>query len=401
MATEQTRTPVGGTHPETAAVTNALRALDVRAPHTGEPYSEAMLLGIGGGLGAGYILWEFNEHKVRVLVLGFRNRWQYPVAYLQDLCDRIGVTATVHETGSRATAAAQLKAILAGGVPAIAWVDRAHMPYLRLPEALKGHIGHIVSICGTENGHVLVDDLAAQPFRVSWEELADARARIGSYKNRLLALEPRDDSIDLKHAVAAGLKDCVKHLSEPSTSFSLPTFRKWARTMTDTKNRKGWPVVFEDGRGLYGTLLSLFQSVEVDNNGGGALRGLYATFLREAAEVVQRRELGAIATRYDTLAGMWRDLAEAAAPDSVAPLGEAKALLREQYHLLMTRGDTAHTRLQAIADQLGVLQARHNKAFPLDTDGALALFGVLRDKLLAIYEAETQAVMALGRAIEG
>ena len=66
----------------------------------------------------------------------------------------------------------------------------------------------------------------------------------------------------------------------------------------------------------------------------------------------------------------------------------------------MTQGDTAHTRLQAIADQLGGLQARHNKAFPLDTDGALALFGVLRDKLMAIYEAETQAVMALGRAIE-
>ncbi len=98
---------------------------------------------------------------------------------------------------------------------------------------------------------------------------------------------------------------------------------------------------------------------------------------------------------------MWHDFAEAAAPDDVAPLGEAKGLLREQYRLLMTQGDTAHMRRQALANQLGVLQARHNTTFPLDADGTLALFGVLRDKLLAIYEAETHAVAALGRAIEG
>lgn len=401
MTTDQGRLQVGGTHPETAAVTNALWALGVRAPHTGAPYSEAMLLGIGGGLGAGYILWEFKEHNAKVLMLGFRNRWQYPVAYLQNLCDRIGVTATVHETGSRATAAAQLKAILADGVPAIAWVDRAHMPYLHMPEGLKGHIGHIVSICGTEDGHALVDDLAAQPLRVSWAVLADARARIGSYKHRLLVLAPRHSAIDLKPAVEAGLKDFVKHVSAPSESFSLPTFRKWARMMTDTKNSKGWPIVFKDGRRLYGTLLSLYEGVELVDNGGGALRGLYAAFLREAAEVVQRRELGAIATRYDALARMWHDLAEAAAPDGVAPLGEAKRLLREQYHLLMTQGDTAHLQLKALADQLGGLQARHNKTFPLNADGTLALFGVLGDKLLAIYEAETHAVAALGRALEG
>ena len=36
-------------------------------PHTGQPLSEAMVLGAGGGLGAGYILWEFKAHD--------RGRW--------------------------------------------------------------------------------------------------------------------------------------------------------------------------------------------------------------------------------------------------------------------------------------------------------------------------------------
>ena len=49
----------GGQHPETAGYKNILAYQGVKAPHTGKPFSEAMLLGIGGGLGAGYILWEF------------------------------------------------------------------------------------------------------------------------------------------------------------------------------------------------------------------------------------------------------------------------------------------------------------------------------------------------------
>ena len=39
-----------------------------------------MVLGVGGGLGAGYILWEFEAHHTPTLVLGFRNQWQYPDA---------------------------------------------------------------------------------------------------------------------------------------------------------------------------------------------------------------------------------------------------------------------------------------------------------------------------------
>ena len=52
-------------HPDTAAVANVLAHHGVVAGHTGEPLSEAMVLGIGGGLGAGYILWEFEAHGRR------------------------------------------------------------------------------------------------------------------------------------------------------------------------------------------------------------------------------------------------------------------------------------------------------------------------------------------------
>jgi len=66
---------LGGKHPETATMKNTLAALGVKAPHTGKPFTEKMLLGIGGGLGMGYILWEFKKHDSAILVMAFQNKW--------------------------------------------------------------------------------------------------------------------------------------------------------------------------------------------------------------------------------------------------------------------------------------------------------------------------------------
>src|SRR5512134_1185588 len=52
----------GGLHPETATLANVLANQGVVSGLTGEPLTEAAILGIGGGLGAGYILWEFKGH---------------------------------------------------------------------------------------------------------------------------------------------------------------------------------------------------------------------------------------------------------------------------------------------------------------------------------------------------
>lgn len=89
----------GGVHPETAAIANVAANLGVTAAHTGAPLSEAMVLGAGGGLGAGYILWEFQAHHARVLTLGFRNSWQYPDRWAAKTIERLGLRGEVLHTG--------------------------------------------------------------------------------------------------------------------------------------------------------------------------------------------------------------------------------------------------------------------------------------------------------------
>ena len=241
----------GGQHPETAAFTAALANQGVIAPHTGAPYSEAMLLGIGGGLGMGYILWEFKQGDLKILVLGMRNNWQYPVKFVEALGSRMNMPVQVLETGGKQRARQNVESALAAGVPAVAWVDPAQLDYAMLPAEADGCYGHVVTVAGIDAaGHVLVDDRAAELFTVDAAEFAAARARIPSYKNRVV-LFGKPGEFDLVEAVMAGLVDCAEHLHKKSDSFSLPAIRKWARLMTDTRNKKAWPVVFADRRGLY------------------------------------------------------------------------------------------------------------------------------------------------------
>ncbi len=331
----------GGIHPETAALTNILAAKQIVAPHTGRPFSEAMLLGISGGLGMGYILWEFQEHRtehnIKVLVLAFQNSWQYPVKYYEALCQRLGLTFSIPATGNTKVATQTLHAALARSTPVVAWVDGASMPYLQLPAALQGHFGHFVAVCGTEGDDVLIDDLAAQPFEVGADGFAAARARIGSFKNRLLVVEDAAASINLEAAIAQGIAFCAEHLSSDSESFSLPAIRKWAKLMTDQKNKKGWPVVFRDRRGLYSTLTSLFEAIELQGAPGG-LRGMYRDFLLEAANVVNNPRLQEPAEHYAALAKQWHALAEEALPDTVPQFKRAKQVLRERQHVLRKGG---------------------------------------------------------------
>jgi hypothetical protein len=397
MPTIATYKQFGGIHPETAGLTNILAAKQIVAPHTGKPFSEAMLLGISGGLGMGYILWEFQEHRmqhnIKVLVLAFSNTWQYPVKYYEAVCQRLGLKFSIPETGNKKVATQTLHDTLARSTPVVAWVDGASMPYLQLPEAMQGHFGHFVAVCGTEGDDVLIDDLAAQPFKVPAEALAAARARIGSFKNRLLVVEGAAADIHLEAAITDGIAFCVEHLSSDSESFSLPAIRKWAKLMTDPKNKKGWPVVFKDRRGLYSTLSSLFEAIELQGAPEG-LRGMYSDFLLEAAHVVNNPRLKEPAERYAALAKDWHTLAEEALPDSVPQFKRAKQLLRERHQVLLKGGEAWRT-TQPLTDELRGIRSECNLNFPLNDSEISTLFAALQTRIQAIYQAEVEAIKSL------
>ena len=261
----------GGLHPETATLANVLANQGVVSGVTGEPLTEAAILGIGGGLGAGYILWEFQAehrgkiHRGPVLTLGFRNQWQYPwiPGWTGKTLDRLGIEPDVHETGGAKGAREALDARLDAGVPVIAYVDLQSIGIWGQPDDLSGHDGLVVIVFGRDaDGSYLVDDRGRAPFRVAPAVMAAARGRIGSFKHRIVGLRTTPGPIPaerLRAAMRAGLEDQVDHLRSPSDSFSLPAWRKWGRLMTDERNAKAWPRVFADGHGLFGSLSAIHE----------------------------------------------------------------------------------------------------------------------------------------------
>lgn len=386
---------VGGCHNVTAALSNVLAAKGVKSPHDDKPFSEHMLLGIGGGLGAGYILWEFKQHESATIVLGFRNRWNYNVDFLTNLCNRIGINPTIHETSGKKTAADYLQTVLDSGEPCLAWVDKAHLPYQHLPEALKGYNSHTVGIHGQKDGQIVVDDLAAGPFMVLPEDFAAARGRIPSDKNRLMLVDT-PSRIDLKAAVSAGIQDCLEHLGRDSESFSLPVYKKWAKLITDRRNKKGWHVVFKERKGLYSTLRSIYEGIEHDSTEGYALREMYADFLEDASKILDNPALMRAAAQYHHAARAWDNLAEAALPDGVAALKQTKDLMTRRYEQYWHR-DLDGVR-ETSAD-LEIMQANYDPAFPMNDEQVDSLFNNLQDKLMLVYDAEVEALETLRQAV--
>jgi hypothetical protein len=392
----------GGLHPETANIANVLAHHGVTAE--GCPISEALVFGVGGGPGAGYILWQFKWASSAILTLGFRNQGQYVDAWTTKTLDRLGVRYQAEHTGAAVGAARRLTELLAERRPCIVRPDRAGLGYWRLPKELFGFGGHDVVVYAEHGGQVHLDDRNLSLLTVPRAALDAARARVGSYKNSLYAIDPATGTLPLaalRAAVRAGIDDCVAHLSSPSDSFSLPAWRKWSRLMTDTKNAKAWPRVFAEGKGLAGTLLSVWEGALPMGMTGGNLRGLCAEFLDEAAGLLGLEALRGPAEAFRGAARAWEAVAAAALPEHVPYLARLRALTATVRAAVADPAGAAREEADQAAADLWALRERLDRdpRLLLDDDDATELFGQLGAALADVYARETAAVGRLAAAV--
>jgi len=389
----------GGLHPDTAAIANVLAHAGMTGPD-GAPLSESLVLGVMGGLGAGYILWEFAHDDSRIVTVGFRNRCQYRDA----LCaafDRLRVPYNRHETGGTKGAARRLEAALDNGRPVLVWPDRYHVGYWHLPSQLDGHGGHPVVVYAQRDDRVYLDDRTLAPLSVSSDDLSRARARVGSYKHGLVEPQPEPGALDrdqLRIAVLEGIDDCVSQMSGSSSSFSLPAWRKWARLMTDRRHAKGWPSVFSDGVGLIGALLSVWEGASPAGMTGGSLRDLYADFLGEAQGLLEA-DLQRAIDPLRRAAHTWTELGDVALDHGnpeFATLRELTITIREA---IVAEGDDGRSEAAAAGEELWRRRVALDAACPLSSDEVEQLFERMGQTLKRIFELESAAVYELGASM--
>jgi hypothetical protein len=378
--TDQGWTLRGGLHPDTAAVMKVLADLGVHL-------SEAMILGLGGGLGAGYILWQFAAHDTTYLTLGFRHRWNY-LDWTDRALDRLGARYRVHTTAGVKGAAAELDAALAAGERAIVVPDRYLVGYWHLPAHLEAHGGHSVVAYAAVDDGVRIDDRNTRPLTVPADVLHRARARISSYRNRMVVVEHAERPEKLTDLVRDAVRECADHLGGTSASFALPAWHKWAKLMTDQRNPKGWPTVFADGSGLTTALLTVWETVEPVGMTGGHLRELYATFLDEVAPLLGEQATQA-AEAFRTAGQKWHAFAEAALPADVPEYARLRNLVAAVAEGVALGDHGAAVRAEAAAE-LWQCRAELDRRPPVAPD-----LGVLAEHLRAVHTAEREAVELL------
>ncbi len=400
--------PDVGVHPDTSALARVLGDAGIRGPDG--RLSEALLLGIGGGLGAGYILWEFapeTDHRPsphapggrRVVTIGFRNRWQYPERWLDTLLDRVGVEFRRDQTSGMLKARRQLDEAVETGHSVMVEVSVADLPYWHIPPEEAGEWGYPIAIVGADSDRYEVDDRNSGRLTVPVEAMATARGRIPSYKNRMVVVEPADalTADRLSGAVEAGLADAVEHLASRSDSFSLPAFSKWARMVTSDAG-KGWKRVFADRLGLWGALRSTHEAVSDTGILGGSL--LYAEFLDEAGAPVGLPALSEVAERYRHAGDAWDDVGDAALPDGFEPLREAVELSRRRREAVR-RGDAGDLEAAEAAMGLNGLADRFEPGLPLSDSEIDNILESLSGAVHAAYDAEVEAHSALSEVMRG
>ncbi len=404
----------GGLHPDAAVVANVLANSGVTGPDNA-PLSEAVVFGVMGGLGAGYILWEFSGRRgrstaslvepgstesahddSRVVTLGFRNQWQYHDRGVRAALDRLGVPYDRQTTSGARTAARHLDVPLDAGRPAVVWPDRGVLGYWQLPSDLSGHGGHPVVVIGRDGDRIQLDDRGSAPLTVTREVLDRARARVGSYKN--LLIDPLPDGMmitagRLRTAISAGIDDCTGQMLGTSTSFALPAWRRWGRLMTAAGDAKGWRQVFDDRVGLCGALLSVWEATSASGMTGGHLRGLYADFLTEVGPTVGI-DVGDVVHGLRDAAELWTQLGSIAigVEDQLCHLRDLTVTVRQ---CVAGDGDGGADEAAAAGTELWKRRAALDAECPLAPDAVEQRFSEMGDTLLRIHDVESRALSGL------
>ncbi|HMV87458.1 MAG TPA: DUF4872 domain-containing protein [Blastocatellia bacterium] len=404
--------PSGPLHfPGNVPATTALRILlanqGVRAPHTGEPFSEAMLFGIAGGIGIGVFSFYYEKEDLATFFIAGRHQWHDDEAYLRGALERFHIEPIIRETAGAKAADQQLQKALEQQGPCVAWVDAAELPHRAMPIQWSGGGYHVVVVHGLdrESDTALIGDLTNDPISIPLADLARARARIKKQKHRLLSVAPESAGKALPNLgdlVRGGLQHCHDGLLHPTlpgakNNGRLEALEIWAKRLHGSKEKESWERVFRPGPNLWRGLCSIHDFIEHYGTGGGLCRPLFADFLSEAAAALSNANLATLSEQYAELGRAWSELADAALPSDIPAFLEAKTLQTRKAELLHDGAPAEDVR--AIRRRLDGLAKEARERFPLSNADCADLREQLQTRILNLYEREVAALAATLKAI--
>jgi hypothetical protein len=389
----------GGQHHESTLAAHLLRQAGYAAPHTGVPFSEAMVCGLGGGIGFMYAVFEYRGWQPMMTIVA----QHHPEPWLPAVFGRLGVGYTEQHSSSTRPALAALHRALDDGQPVSCTVDLTALPW-HAGVLAHSEVPYDVVVAGADGGTLYLDDRSVRPLALPAADFAVAWARHKKGRHHRLLLAPGPAPIDLPSAVRAAIRVTVAHLTGPvlghsfDVNFGFSGMARLAVQLRDTRTKAGWAKRFSSSAPFLHGVRRLYDCLELRFTAPGATRPLYADFLDEAAAVIDAPELTQAAAMFRESGALWSQLAARAA-EATAGLGAYIELCEERMLLLLTGGREAADAQRALSTKIDELAEGHPD--PLGDDGRTALFAELADLVDAAREYEERAVSLLAASVPG
>lgn len=308
-------------HRESALVKRLLAA-------AGVDLSEAMVCGLGGGIGFMYAVFEYEAVPHPLLTFVAQH---HPRPWVEEVADNLGLELSSVTSSSPAAGFRKLDAALDAGRPALVTVGRAELPWHDDVSELEAMDPYRVVVEGRDESGYAAFDPGEGEHRLSRAGLERAWSvhRKGRFAVQTVAsaASPRP----LREAVEQAIATTAAHMTGPvldnafDVNFGLSGIGRWAAEVEDRRSKKGWRARFGSGEAFAHAVRRIVECFTWSYSAPGATRPIYADFLAEAARSTSL-DLAPAAAAARASGELWSRLVDVAA---VAEEGDAEATLSQ------------------------------------------------------------------------
>lgn len=291
-------------HCESGAVTAQLN-------FAGLKISEPLVFGISGGLFFGYFKLPTMDFPTFVL----RNQ---PGKIRKAIQKRLKIRIAADSFKDQDQSMTALDDLLNRNIPVAVQVDFFYMNYI--PAYARAHFNaHYINVVGKEDNEYLVSDSYYPTVaRLDRKVLKTARSVRGPFAPSGFQFHVTgfDLDADMKKAIKSGIKQtCFYMLRLPIPLMGIRGIRTFGDKVTE------WPKLCRDIDHLSHEIMMIHVILEDRGTGGGGFRFLYASFLREAAKLLDNDSLDELGVEMMANGDEWRQISL-----FVARIGKARDL---------------------------------------------------------------------------
>ena len=297
--------------------------------HKGLNISEPMIFGMGSGLYFGYLRHTPNLNFPMFILRTKSGKLRKKVA------KRIGIKFKSEKYKNPEKAEKELDSLLEKGIPVAVQVDLYYMEYIPEWERVHANI-HFITIVGKEDDYYIVSDSYFPKLaKLHKDNLRKARFAKGylAPKGFMYYIDSVPESFDQKNIIRKAIKETINNMIGVQPPFiGVRGMRMFGKKVVE------WPKITRDIDHLSHEVMKINIFLEDQGTGGGGFRFLYATFLRQAAELFQSSELESMSKKMMEIGDGWRNISYFAAKiGKNRDLGPEK--LKELGALIVGRAD--------------------------------------------------------------